>query len=145
MSHQGTARILLAIFCALQAAGTAAVDLNRTHATNPRWIGHARFHVVWQSATVVALSVVEIVLLLWHGPGTQQRFYAVAALAAVPPAGFFAALFTRRIYTGSLSDPNGVPPLRFKIGSSQYRIDLNLVVECAALFVLIGLTLYFSS
>ncbi len=144
MGHQATARILLAVFCALQGAGTVAVDMNRTHAANPLWIGHARFHVVWQSATIVALSLFEIALLLWHGPEAELRFYAAATLAAIPAFGFFAAFFARRIYAGSLSDPNGVPPLRIKIASSHYRVDMNLVVECAALMVLTALTLYFS-
>ena len=145
MSHQTTARILLAIFCALQGAGTVAVDMNRTHAANPQWIGHARFHVVWQSATIVALTVFEIVLLFWQGRESELRFYAVAALAAIPPVGFFAAFLTRRIYGGTLSDPNGIPPLRIKMASSHYCVDMNLVVECAALAVLVALTLFFSS
>lgn len=144
MSHQSTARILLAIFCALQGTGTVAVDMNRTHAANPLWARHARFHVVWQSATIVALSFFEIALLFWLGPEAELRFYIVAAMAAIPPVGFFAAFFTRRIYAGTLSDPNGVPPLRLKTASSHYCVDLNLVVECAALVVLAALTLYFS-
>ena len=48
MTHQTVARVLLAALCGLQGLATPAIDLNRTHATNFLWPGHARFHIVWQ-------------------------------------------------------------------------------------------------
>ena len=41
MTNQTIARDLLAILCCLQGLTTLAIDLNRTHATNPEWPGHA--------------------------------------------------------------------------------------------------------
>src|SRR5436305_389693 len=112
---------------------TAVLDLNRTHATHPDWLGHARFHVVWQTATVAALSIFEIVLVLVPGPQMEQRFYLAALLACVPMLGFFTALLTRRLYKGTLSDPGGIPPWTVQVRGRQLRIDLNLVAEIAGL------------
>ncbi|HWG22008.1 MAG TPA: hypothetical protein VG225_15865 [Terracidiphilus sp.] len=131
MTHQDIAGNLLAIYCGLQGAATIAFDLNRTHAAHPQWLGHARFHVVWQTATVAALSVFEIALLRMGGPMPAPRFYLAAILAAMPVFGFFAALVTRGLYGGTLSDPNGIPPWILRRGNATVRIDLNLVAELA--------------
>jgi hypothetical protein len=42
------ARILLTVVTAGYAVAPLIADLNSTHATNPLWTPHARFHVVWQ-------------------------------------------------------------------------------------------------
>src|ERR1700736_2148177 len=68
VDHQLIARVLLATFCGLQGTATAAIDLSRTHAKHPAWPGHARFHVVWQTANVLVLSVFEIALISMSGP-----------------------------------------------------------------------------
>lgn len=142
MTHPQLARDLLGIFCAMQGAGTIAVDMNRTHAANPLWLHHARFHVVWQAATTVGLAIVELLLLFSSGPIKPMRFYLALALSALPAFGFFVALLTRGIYGGTLSDPNGIQPLA--IGGT-FRIDLNLVAEIAVLMVLGAILFLFRS
>lgn len=143
MNPHALCRALLAIFCGLQGLGTVVVDFNRSHATNPAWPGHARFHIVWQISSVVALSIVELALLLIAGPFVQQRFYIVAGLAAVPVLGFFFAVAARRFYSGGLSDPNGIQPIRFAIFGKPMRIDLSVVVEVvSALFLIVIVALY---
>lgn len=136
MNQQMVARWFLVILCALQGMATAAIDLNRTHATNPQWTGHARFHVVWQTASVVLLAVIEIVLVLAPGGLRDERFYLAAILAAVPMFGFICALLSRRVFQGTLSDTNGMKPLVIRARGSQIRIDLNLVAEICGLFAL---------
>ena len=126
-----TARILLAAFCAIQGIATIVLDLNRTHAAHPQWLGHARFHVVWQTATAAALAVLEVCLLCLRGPLESERFYLAAILACAPIAGFFAALLSRRIYGGTLSDPGGIPPVRLKLRGRELHVDMNLVAEVA--------------
>lgn len=145
MDHQLLARILLAVYCGLQGLGTAIIDLGRTHATHPRWIGHARYHVVWQTCTVLVLAVVELALLLGPGPLLSERFYLSVLLAGVPVVGFFAALVTRRLYGGTLSDPEGIPPLKLRIGNSSRDIDLNVVAEVAAVCALLAIVAIFRS
>jgi hypothetical protein len=134
--NQIIARGLLAIFCALQGVATAAIDLSRTHATNSTWPGHARFHVVWQTASTIFLAIFELGLLLVGGPFQDQRFYLAAILAVIPVLGFFTALIGRNAYRGTLSDPNGVQPLIIRTRDSVLRIDLNLAAEITGLLAL---------
>ena len=143
MSQQILARGLLIALCALQGIATAAIDLSRTHATNPHWTGHARFHVVWQTASLILLAIIEIFLVLAPGRLRDERFYCAAILAAVPIFGFFCALLSRRIFGSTLSDPNGMKPLIIRAGGSNLRIDLNLVAEiCGVLALAIIVAIY---
>jgi hypothetical protein len=139
MTNQAIARGLLAALCGLQGLATLAIDLNRTHATNPEWPGHARFHLVWQTAAFAWLAVLEVLLVLAAGPLQDQRFYLAAILAGVPMLGFFVAFVGRGLYEGTLSDRNGMPHLRIKVSGSILRIDLNLVAEICGVLVLAAL------
>lgn len=145
MNLQSTARILLGIFCLIQGLATVILDLNRTHAAHPQWLGHARFHVVWQTTTVAVLAIVEVCLVWYPGPFVSERFYLTAILACAPMAGFFGALVSRHLYGGTLSDPGGIPPLRFKLCDREMQVDMNLVAEVAGVFtvtILVGLYLF---
>ena len=139
MGYQAIARALLAVFCGAQGLATALIDLNRTHATHPGWLGHARFHVVWQTANLAALSILEIALILVQGPAMTERFYLAAVLAGAPILGFFVALLTRKLYRGTLSDPLGIPPWIVKIRHKQLQIDLNVVAELVGLLSLVAI------
>src|SRR5690349_7538029 len=131
-----TTHILLGAFCIIQGLATILLDLNRTHATHPRWLGHARFHVVWQPATVAALAILEVALLLLPGQLESERFNLAAILACTPMLVFFAALITRRIYGGTLYDPGGIPPVLINIRQHQIQVDMNLVAEIAGILCL---------
>lgn len=145
MSRAEAARVLLALFCLIQGLATAAIDLNRTHATNPLWPGHARFHLVWQVAGAAIMAIVEVVLLLWRGPAYEERFYLAALLAVVPLLSFLIALLFRRFYAGSLQDPNGIPRARLALLGRVWRIDMNVFAVVAGLVVVSGLVLMFRS
>ena len=88
MSNQTIARDLLAVLCCLQGLVTLAIDLNRAHATNTAWPGHARFHLVWQVATTAGLALLEVILVLAPGPFRAQCFYLAAVLAGIPMLSF---------------------------------------------------------
>jgi len=139
MNLQPTARLLLALFCVVQGLATVILDLNRTHAAHPRWLGHARFHVVWQTVTVAVLAIIEVSLLWYPGPFVSERFYLVAIIAFAPMIGFFAALITRHVYGGTLSDPGGIPPVRLKLGGREMKVDMNLVAEIAGVITVGGI------
>ena len=136
MNHLAIARALLSLLCVLQGLATPAIDLNHTHATNPAWPGHARFHVVWQTMSVALLSVLELALIWWHGPYAEQRFYLVLLLASISPLGFLIAFLCRRSFGATLSDANGMPQARLAIFGTILSVDLNIVAIVTALLSL---------
>jgi hypothetical protein len=146
LNHFLLARVALTSLCALQGLATVSIDFNRTHATNPSWPGHARFHVVWQSTTVVLLSVVELLLIWRTGPFQSEAFYLASLLAALSPMGFLATFALRRVFRGTLSDPNGMPSVRLTIFGVAHSVDMNLIAVMAALIALVAIdTLYVSA
>ena len=110
------------------AAVASAADLNRTHATNPRWVGHARFHVVWQTITHIGVGAVCLVLT-WAPVGPPAWRIGVAmALTVVVLGGFFLALATMRVYDGELADPNGYRPLTGTVAGRRLVLDQNVLL-----------------
>lgn len=119
-------RILLTIITFLLTVGPAKADFNRTHATNPLWPGHARFHVVWQ---VVGNSSIMIVMLclLWM-PVVQYdlQLKLVALVCAIILGSFYVTLACMKLFDGSLADPNGIKPFVFKFPGRTVKVDTNL-------------------
>jgi hypothetical protein len=144
MMHVVLARWLLVLLCGAQGVGTLAIDLNRTHAANPLWPRHARFHLVWQAVSYALLSLLETALILAPGPFQEQRFYLAAALAAIPMLSCLAAFFFGRMYGGSIVNPDGISPIRVVIRGAELHIDLNLAAEVLALFILFGTLVLFN-
>lgn len=136
-------RAVVTALAAGQGVAPLFIDLNRTHATHPLWPGHARFHVVWQTFTQALASAVIVAMLWWTGSGAGPRFYLAALLTAVPLAGFLLALFARRLYAGTLHDPNGIAPVRIRAGQRSIEIDMNLVLVVAAAALLVFAVLIF--
>jgi hypothetical protein len=133
LNHLLLARVALSSLCTIQAIATVGIDFNRTHATNPLWIGHARFHLVWQGSTVVFLSALELVLVWSSGPDATLGFYLAALLAALSPMGFLTAFVSRKLFGGTLSDPNGIPAARLHLFGAVRSIDMNLAAVLGAL------------
>jgi hypothetical protein len=98
-----------------QGIATVAIDLNRTHATNPNWPGHARFHLVWQVVSSALLCALAVGLIWLRGPTTEYNFYLAAILTCIPLIGFMTAFVSRKMYSGALSDPNGIQPVPLAI------------------------------
>lgn len=119
------------------------IDLNRTHATNPLWTGHARFHLVQQVFTLLPAAAIELALLWYPGAAFRARFYLAALLTATSLAGFLVAVCTRRLYGGALHDPNGMKPLRLRMGARLIVFDLNVPIVLLAAAMLLGAVLLF--
>lgn len=143
LTHTALARILLILLCTFQGIGTLLIDLGRSHASNPEWLRHARFHVVWQSCSTFLLSAIELGLLLIPGRLQEERFYLAAMLASIPMLGFFGALVTRKVFGSALSDPNGIPPAAVVLLGTKKWMDLNLVAEAVAFALLLVIAALF--
>src|SRR4051812_26305878 len=107
MSSPLLARLMLTAVAAGQGITPLFIDLNRTHATNPLWPGHARFHVVWQTFALTLSAIVEVALIWWLSAASRQFFYLAALLTSLPMIAFLLAAITRQKYAGTLHDPNG--------------------------------------
>jgi len=133
VDHRSVARVGLSLLCGTQAIARIAIDLNQTHATNPEWTRHARFHVVWQTANAVLLALVELGLL-WCGMlGQTLGFYLALSLTSLSPIAFLATWSARRWFGGALSDPNGIPPLELRFARRRFKIDMNMAAVLVAL------------
>ncbi|MGV0906704.1 DUF6640 family protein [Mycobacterium novum] len=122
------ARIILTVVVLGFSALPAGADFNRTHATNPRWTPHARYHVVWQVSSYLGIGVVALGLLWIPGPDLAARAYLVSLLALCVYGGFFAAAASMRLYGGKLHDDNGYLPVPVRIMGRKRMIDINVSV-----------------
>ncbi|MEZ5573819.1 MAG: DUF6640 family protein [Halioglobus sp.] len=120
------ARLLLSLISVMLIFGPAKADFNATHATNPLWPPHARFHVVWQVLYNSAISVVAL-YLLWV-PSTDYHTHIVLAaiLNFIWGGAFYITLASMRLFGGALADVNGIKPFHFNIMGTVYKVDTNL-------------------
>ncbi len=123
-----TARILLTLAALAFSAITVVADLNKTHAANPLWTPHARFHVVWQVLSYNGIALVMLYLIWAGGPAQMQQLYISAALAVAVYAGFFGAVFGRPLYGGGLFDTNGYPSFSAPVGPKTWLWDVNVTI-----------------
>ena len=76
------AKILLTLTVLGYALVTIKADFNKTHATNPQWTPHARFHVVWQILSYSGVGLIALYLIWSDGPNPIERLYLAAAISA---------------------------------------------------------------
>jgi hypothetical protein len=138
------ARILFTLMTAGYAALTVLADFNKTHATNPEWTPHARFHVVWQILSYVGFGLLALALIWWSGPLAVERLYLVALMGAIVYNAFFAALIAMPIYGGAAYDRNGYQPFKapLPIFAKRYAnitaFSIQLVILAAGLLAVSG-------
>jgi hypothetical protein len=137
------ARWIVTAIAAGQGILPVFIDLNRTHATNPLWPGHARFHLVQQIFTLLPAAAIEVTLLWWPGRAMRGRFYLAAALAATTLIGFLVATLARPVYGGTLHDPNGIQPVRLRLGSRPVEFEMNVPIVAVATVLLVGAVVLF--
>jgi hypothetical protein len=143
MSASFLARLMVTAVAAGQGITPLFIDLNRTHATNPLWPGHARFHVVWQTVGFFFLGVIGVTLIWLPSPESRLLFYLAALLTASPMLSFLVAMFSLRAYDGTLHDPNGIQPVRIRIGTTVREFDMNAVLVIVGMAIVLSAVLVF--
>ena len=132
------ARILFTVMTAGWALLTVVADFNKTHATNPAWTAHARFHVVWQVSSYLAIALIGLSLIWIAGPYATARLYLAALLAGAVYLGFFATAFLMPVFGGRLIDGNGYPPFTVvEVAGRKVPLDRNTTVFSVMVTVLI--------
>lgn len=119
-------RILVSIIALAVSIGPMFADFNKTHATNPLWTPHARFHVVWQVLSQAGVSMVILFLLWTKSADYLTHIWIAVVLTYVWLGSFFVTLASMSLFDGSLKDVNGIKPFRFKILGQIYLVDTNL-------------------
>jgi hypothetical protein len=121
-----TAKILLTLATLGYSAIPALFDSNNTHATNPSWTAHARYHVVWQVSSYVYVALIAL-FLIWTAGADKWPLWIAALLAAATYGGFWTAAIFKPVFSGRFVDEvNGVPP--FKFGSVEADANVTLFV-----------------
>ncbi len=125
------AKVILSTLCLGLALIAPLIDFNESHATNPLWTGHARFHLVWQVNALVASGILVLVLL-WVIPSAMNLLISIIILYVWLLSFMFALIFMP-IYDGKLNDVNGVPPIKISLFKKQIEIDRNVQAISASL------------
>jgi hypothetical protein len=135
------ARILLTLVTLGYSLVTVLADFNKTHATNPQWTPHARFHVVWQISSYVGFGLLALALLWLPGPYAIERLILVAIMGGIVYAAFFVAVVAMPVYGGTAYDNNGYLPFAAPVPLIAKRWDLNITAFSVLSALLIAGTL----
>jgi hypothetical protein len=138
LDHNLVARVLLTLVTLGYGAVTILADFNATHATNPKWTPHARFHVVWQISSYIGFGLMALALIWIPGPLAVERLYAAGAMATIVYAAFFAALIAMPLYGGRAYDDNGYQPFDAPIPAIAPKWDVNITAFCIQAVLLIA-------
>jgi Family of unknown function (DUF6640) len=134
--HILLARILLTLTIFGYAVGTVLADFNKTHATNPKWTPHARFHVVWQICSYVGLGMLALALIWAPGPYPAERLFLVATMSAIVYAAFFVAVVAMPLYGGGAYDRNGYKPFKAPLPLFAPKWDVNITAFSVQVVIL---------
>ena len=119
-------RILISLVAVAISIGPMFADFNKTHATNPAWTPHARFHVVWQVLCQAGVSLVILYLLWAPSADALTHVWLGAGLTFVWIVSFFSTMATMPLFGGTLADVNGIEPFKFNILGKVRLVDTNL-------------------
>jgi len=119
-------RILISLVAVAISVGPMFADFNKTHATNPAWTPHARFHVVWQVLCQTGVSLVVLYLLWAPSADPLTHIWLGASLTFIWGISFYSTLASMSLFGGTLADVNGIKPFKFNILGKVRLVDTNL-------------------
>ena len=128
-------KILLTLATAMYTFVPPIVDLNKTHASNPLWVSHARFHVVWQTMIMLGIGLLSIYLLWFSEIGGVFSIDLAFILGLIVLGSFVINVGAKKLYAGTLSDPNGVPPIFKNVDANLFFFSLALLILVAGYFM----------
>ena len=111
-------KILITISTIIYGLAPLFVDLNKTHATNPLWTGHSRFHVVWQVMITFCIAILSL-YFLWIRSYEIENIVIAFILGLSVLGSFLLNVCLMKFYGGTLADKNGV--------SKTFNINSNLL------------------
>jgi hypothetical protein len=129
MDRYFTVRILLTIV-AFEFFGPSVRDFNATHAFNPEWVGHARFHLIWQLAFMAFSGVANLYLIWSRRPGDLRQLWLSVWWQGFNIGAFWVACLLVPVYGGAIT----LPDTHFYI----FGIDENVVVFAVLSAVLLA-------
>lgn len=130
------AKLLLTVTTLGYSAVPAFFDSNATHATNPSFPGHARFHVVWQVSSYVYVALLAL-YLVWTAGDDHWPLWQAVILSAAAYGGFWSAVIFRPVYGGKLvSEVNPVPTFRWNVLGLKFETDANITLFTPAVIIL---------
>jgi hypothetical protein len=138
MNTMLVAQLLLTLVTLGYSAIPTLADFNKTHATNPLWTPHARFHVVWQVSSYLGVAAIALTLIWWPGPLAIERLWLATGMAVAIYGGFYAALFSMKLYGGTNYDENGYLPVYKTILGKRIGFDANITVFSIMTALVIG-------
>jgi hypothetical protein len=104
-------KILITISIIMYGFVPPFVDFNKTHATNPNWVGHARFHVVWQVFITFFIAITALYILWFSEIENELQLNLVLCLSLCVLGAFFLNIAFKNLYGGTLADPDGITPI----------------------------------
>jgi len=98
-------RILLTLVC-FEFFGPAVRDYNHTHALNPDWVGHARFHLIWQLAFMVLSGLANLWLIWGRRPRDNRDLWLSVLWQSFNLGAFWIACLLVPVYGGVITLPD---------------------------------------
>ena len=98
------ARVLLTVV-AFEFFGPCLRDSNKSHLFNPEWVGHARFHLMWQLGFMFFSGVATLALIWLPDPLRPIHLYIAAGWLGGNLFGFWLAAGLVKWYRGLIFVP----------------------------------------
>ena len=124
-SKTRAAQILLTL-CAFEFFGPALRDAGPSHAMNPTWVGHARFHMVWFICLMVVSGLLNLYLVWGRKPASLRDLALSAAWQGTTLLGFWLACVLTPFYGGLVFDES----IHVRVLGVDENVLVFMVLSC---------------